>query len=73
MAIRDDEGKRLTPTEAAKEILISNAGNASYWSEQHAIDVEKLTPTESRKIDEAIDKQWRRLQKFFGYSGWKLG
>lgn len=71
--IVDDDGKRLTPTDAAKLILISNAQNAGYWDEQVTVPYEKMTTSERRRVNEALRKQFDRLQKLFGHSGWELG
>ncbi len=70
--IVDDDGKRVTPTEAAKLILISNAQNATYWDEQMAVQYEKMTASERRRVNEALEKQFNRLQKMFGHQGWEL-
>ncbi len=71
--IVDDDGNRMTPTEAAKIILIRNAQDAGYWGEQSDVDWKRLTDSEKRRINEALEKQFNRLQKLFGQQGWELG
>ena len=73
MAIINGGDEKFTPNEAAKEILMDRATGASYWRESHIFDMEKITPGEAAKIDAALEKQYDRLQKFFGRSGYSMG
>ncbi len=71
--IKGTNGERLTPTQAAKEILLDAAGRAAYWQEGFVVDDDELTERERQAISESIQKQFDRIQKFLGYEGWKLG
>jgi hypothetical protein len=73
VTIENIYGKRQTPTQAAKLILLDNASKAGYWEEQFQIDVDKLTPREKRQIETQLEKQFDRLQKFLGFRGATLG
>jgi hypothetical protein len=65
-------GERLTPTDAAKLILIGAAQSAQYWEEGVVVDVSALTEKEKMRIYEALAKQFDRLQKLFGYEGYSM-
>lgn len=70
--IKGSDGERLTPTQAAKEIIMDAASHASYWPEGFMVDNDALTDGERKRINDALDKQWQRLQRLLGYEGWKL-
>lgn len=72
MSLLDHEGHTMTPTEAARMILISQAQGARLWEEQDHFQPEKLTDADRRLLNEALERQFIRLQKFFGHSGWKF-
>jgi len=66
------DGEGLTPTQAAKRILLDAASSASQWPQGYAIDTELLTDAERKRIDAALLKQWERVQRLLGYEGWSL-
>ena len=73
MIIDSANGDRLTPTEAAKIILLDAGSTAAYFAERDIVDMERVTEAEQKRIWQALEKQYERMQKFFGHSGWSLG
>ncbi len=64
-----DEGERVTPTLVAKAAI----EHASYMAVEmplgtveHMIEVDQLTPGETRRIEEAIRTQYDRVRKLMG-------
>ena len=68
MAIVDLDGNRVTPTEVAKAAIES----AAYMAVEspmleYRIDLDKLTPREQQRIEDAIFKQYERVRRLMGF------
>ena len=61
--------KKLTPNQFAKLVVLQwGAQGAAYWEEKISYDgyAELITEREKQQINEALDKQARRIMDFFG-------
>lgn len=69
--IRDFQGEPTTPKRMAQDLLLMAASNAMYHLNDHA----GLTARERAAIEEHLDKQFNRMQQFFGYEpgSWSWG
>lgn len=59
-------GKKITTNQLAKEIIFDKGVGigAGYWSEDTCLEYSKLTEKEKEDIEDALDKQEKRLRKF---------
>ena len=61
--------KKLTPNQFAKLVVLQwGTEGAAYWEEKISFDdfAELITERERQQIDEALNKQTRRIEDFFG-------
>jgi hypothetical protein len=77
--IVDRNGNKLTPKQAAQEIILDAiSSSAGYWEEgldsgTTDLEGERLTRREVDSINDQLGKQFERVQKLFNQSGWRLG
>jgi|TARA_R110000824_G_scaffold46631_3_gene133665 hypothetical protein len=61
--------KKLTPNQFAKLVVVQwGTEGAEYWEERTSCDyfAELITEREKQQINEALVKQTRRIEDFFG-------
>ena len=65
--IKDCNGRKMTPTEVAKEIIVAAIDDLYFWDEEYVDLYERATEKERISIDDALKKQRRRVRKLLGY------
>lgn len=66
--IKDSDGQKITPLQAAKEVIRQELEGVFYWTEHPpwTLNIDKLTDKERQQISEHITKLHRRLIKSLG-------
>lgn len=71
MAFKDDSGNPTTPKHFAQDLLLTHLASANYQIyDGYAAD--GLTERERKLLLDHMEKQFNRVVKLFGHSGWKM-